>query len=330
MSAISTWAAGATGLACSGVDAVLGPRLSVLIFHRVLPQQDPLFPGEMHASRFDRLVGLLARHFRVLTLGEALSRLANGSLPRRAVAITFDDGYADNAQVAMPILQRHGVAATFFIASGFLNGGWMWNDVVIETLRSSARDAVDLSFLGVASMPLSTLDDRRRAIDTVLPQVKYRSLVDREHLLAELRKAVAAQDLGPGPMMSDQQLRSMHAAGMEIGAHTRWHPILACESDDCARTEIAAGREHLQHLLGTPVDLFAYPNGQPGKDYEARHVDMVRTLGFKGAVTTAPGPVTDRSDIFQWPRFSPWDRLPGRWLLRMVAVRAKRVPACTV
>lgn len=325
-----SWTAGAAGLACSGVDAVLGPRLSVLIFHRVLPRPDPLFPGEMHAGRFEVLMGLLARHFRVLNLGGAIAGLACGSLPRRAVAITFDDGYADNAEIALPILQRHGLSATFFIASGFLNGGWMWNDVVIETLRLSPRSRIDLSFLGSPSMPLETLEDRRRAIDRVLPQVKYQSIEDREKLLVALRKAAAAPDLGPGPMMSDAQLRHMRASGMEIGAHTRWHPILACETDDCARSEIASGRDHLQRLLNEPVDLFAYPNGQPGKDYDARHIHMVQGLGFKGAVTTAQGPVTARSDAFQWPRFSPWDTDTARWLLRMVVVKASRAPACTV
>ena len=111
-------------------------RLSVLIFHRVLPEPDPLFPDEMHARRFDVLCGWLTSWFKVLPLDEAVARLKAGTLPARAVCITFDDGYADNHHVALPILRRHGLVATFFIATGFLDGGRMWNDTVIEAIRA--------------------------------------------------------------------------------------------------------------------------------------------------------------------------------------------------
>lgn len=99
-----------------------GARLSILIFHRVLPAPDPLFPGEPDAQRFDEICRWLAKWFRVLDLNDALAGLRRGDLPARAAAITFDDGYADNSDVAVPILQRHGLTATFFIATGYVDG----------------------------------------------------------------------------------------------------------------------------------------------------------------------------------------------------------------
>jgi Polysaccharide deacetylase len=148
-------------MVCRGADLLQGPRLSVLIFHRVLSDPDPLFPGEMHAKRFEMLVHQLRSHCRVFTLGEAVTRMAAGTLPGRAVAITFDDGYADNFEIAVPILQRNELKATFFIASSFLNGGWMWNDVVIETIRRSPRSTIELDFLGLP--PASSLAKGGRA-----------------------------------------------------------------------------------------------------------------------------------------------------------------------
>src|SRR5438067_10198380 len=103
-------------------------RLSILVFHRVLPQQDPLFPDEMDAQRFDKLLALLKSCFNVVSLRDGIDGLRRGKLPSRAVCITFDDGYADNAEIALPILQRHGMPATFFVATGFLDGGRMFND----------------------------------------------------------------------------------------------------------------------------------------------------------------------------------------------------------
>ena len=110
-------------------------RLSVLIFHRVLPRPDPLFPGVIDAAGFDAICRWVKGWFNVLALDDAARRLRDGSLPERALAITFDDGYADNHDVALPILLRHGLPATFFIATGFLDGGRMWNDTVIESIR---------------------------------------------------------------------------------------------------------------------------------------------------------------------------------------------------
>src|SRR5690349_3407201 len=88
--------------------------LSILIFHRVLPQADALLPDLPDAGTFERLVALLMERCAVLPLHDAISRLRRGALPNGAVAITFDDGYADNHDIAAPILRRYGGSATFF------------------------------------------------------------------------------------------------------------------------------------------------------------------------------------------------------------------------
>ena len=118
---------------------ICSARLSTLIFHRVNADPDPLFPCEPDAQRFESLMRFVAATYRVMTLGEAIDHLARATLPPRSLVITFDDGYADNAEVALPILQRLGLRATFFISTGFLDGGRMWNDSVIECLRSSSK-----------------------------------------------------------------------------------------------------------------------------------------------------------------------------------------------
>ena len=110
-------------------------RLSVLIYHRVLAAPDLLRPWEPDRDRFRRQMELLASNFKVLNLGEAVQRLAEGRMPPRAACVTFDDGYADNAAIARPVLEELQLPATFFIATGYLDGGRMWNDTVIESLR---------------------------------------------------------------------------------------------------------------------------------------------------------------------------------------------------
>ena len=293
-------------------------RLSILIFHRVLPKLDSLFPDEVHAQRFDEVCGWLKSWFNVLPLDQAVAHLNAGTLPARAACITFDDGYADNFHVAMPILQRHGLSATFFVATGFLNGGRMWNDTIIETIRGSTAAALDFSALGLGQYPIATIAEKQAAISTLVGQIKYWPVAARiavTEQLSQLARVELPQDL----MMTAQEVKAMRQAGMQIGAHTVSHPILARLTDEQARQEIAASKTYLEQLLGEPVGLFAYPNGKPGEDYSPQTVEVVRSLGFDAAVSTEWGASRMGSDLLQIKRFTPWDQTRLQFGVRMVA-----------
>ena len=320
----AVWTAPLAKWAGQAVESLGPARLSVLIFHRVLERPDPIFPGEVDAHRFSQLMNLVKRSFNVLTVGDAAAQLKAGRLPPRALAITFDDGYADNAEVALPILQRHGLKASFFVATGFLNGGRMWNDTVIETLRATKVNTLDLSSFGLASVNIDSADQKRQAIESLLSKIKYLSLQEREDWLQRLSVIAGSPTLPNDLMMRSDQVQHLHRAGMEIGGHTVNHPILRVLPDKQARSEIQQGKQTLESLIGAPVDVFAYPNGKPDKDYDQRHRDMVRELGFKVAVTTAPGVATAQSPDFEWPRFTPWDHSPTRWLGRLWAQRLRQ------
>jgi peptidoglycan/xylan/chitin deacetylase (PgdA/CDA1 family) len=294
-------------------------RLSTLIFHRVLPVPDPMFPDEPDAERFDTVCRWLAGWFNVLPLDVAVQRLRSHRLPERALAITFDDGYADNHDVALPILTRHGLPATFFVATGFLDGGRMWNDTVIEALRLCRAPELDLRGLAGPELGVLGLADtaaRRAAIDRVLRAIKYLPIAAR---LEAAQQIVERSGVEPSRtlMMRSDQVRALRRAGMQVGAHTVTHPILATLDDSAARAEIGQSKHTLETLLGEPVTLFAYPNGRPGQDYSPRSVEIARELGFEAAVTTAKGVASAATDPFQIPRFTPWDRTRARFGVRM-------------
>ncbi len=283
-----------------------GARLSTLIFHRVLPAPDPLFPNEMYAHRFDAVCNWLATWFNVLPLDVAVNLMKTGDLPARAASITFDDGYADNFRVAMPILRRHGLTASFFIATGFLDGGRMWNDSIIESIRQCTADSLDLKSLGLGTFDLGSVEARRNTIVALIDQIKYRPVDERISVgrsLARLASAKLPNDL----MMTSDEVKAMYSAGMQIGAHTVSHPILACLDDTQARQEIQESKVFLEQLLGARVGLFAYPNGKPGVDYGPQTVEIVRSLDFDAAVSTRWGVSRSAEDAFEMRRFSPWD-----------------------
>jgi peptidoglycan/xylan/chitin deacetylase (PgdA/CDA1 family) len=291
--------------------------LSILIYHRVLPQPDPIFPGEVDASTFERHLLLLASYFKLMPLRDAIKALQRLTLPARAACITFDDGYADNFDIALPILQRHNAHATFFVSTAFLDGGRMWNDTIIESVRNAPGRSLDLSRLGYGCFEISDPSQRRAAIATLIAKLKYLPLDIREAEANRISSCLGVR-LPSDLMMTSDQLRGLHSAGMEIGGHTVNHPILSRMGPDNALREISHGKETIEGKIGARVNLFAYPNGKPGDDYLREHVAMVRKIGFEGAVSTAWGAARTGADLHQLPRFTPWDKGKARFTLRMV------------
>jgi peptidoglycan/xylan/chitin deacetylase (PgdA/CDA1 family) len=285
--------------------------LTILYYHSVLPDSDAGSGSAFNAGMFGRQLDILKTFYRVLPLPEALERLARGRLPSRSVCITFDDGYADNCTVALPMLVERGMHATFFVTTGVLNGGIMWNDIVRESVRQAESPAVFKSYLGEAGS--SAGDSEADVIAALEQRIKYEAPDQRLRLAEELAESFGTRV--PGDlMMSSQQVRELADAGMEIGAHTVTHPILSRIHADQARQEIEESKRVLEKICGRTIDLFAYPNGVPGKDYSCEHIRMLKDVGFSAAVTTSSGAVSGNIDRFQLPRFAPWSISAGRFI----------------
>lgn len=292
-------------------------KLSILIFHRVLPAPDPLFPGEIDCAMFDRLIGWVSQWFNILPLDEAITRLRSGKIPARSISLTFDDGYADNLLFAAPILEKYQATATFFIATAYLDGGRMWNDTVIESVREAHSDTIDARFLGLDILDVSGGDSKRDALSRLIPAIKHLPGSERAEAVARI-EAECATSLPAELMLSSQQVILLRKMGMGIGAHTVSHPILAKLDLAAARQEIADSRDFLQNLLGERISLFAYPNGRHESDYTDDHAKLTRELGFDAAVTTNPGVSKASTDPYQLPRFTPWDRTRTRFGMRLL------------
>jgi peptidoglycan/xylan/chitin deacetylase (PgdA/CDA1 family) len=306
------------------------PALSILIYHRVLPVPDPLRPGEIDAALFEAQTRFLSRHFTLMTVSEAAQALRDKRLPRRAACITFDDGYADNLTVAHPILARHQAKATVFVATGYLNGGRMFSDTVIEFVRRAHGPVLDLASIGMGRHPISTGEERLKAISALQVQLKYLAPAERD---AQVARMLAAHPVGPLPedlMLSDAQLRALADAGHEVGGHTVDHTVLTTLTPEAARHQVQAGRQALERLTGRPVRSFAYPNGRPVRDYDAGHAALLRELGFEAAVSTAAGVARPGADLFQLPRYTPWGRSITLFAARLMRNARMGAPSAVV
>jgi hypothetical protein len=198
----------------------------------------------------------------------------------------------------------------------------MWNDTLIESVRRAPAD-LDLEALGLGRHEMKDADDRVRVARQLLTTLKYVAPSERQKKAEEVAERVG-QPLPADLMMSEVEVRELADMGMEVGAHSVTHPILANVDEATARNEIVESRISLEAIIDGPVTSFAYPNGRPERDYAAAHARMVREAGYAVAVSTAWGCAHSRSDLFQLPRLSPWDRTAGRYALRLLRAYAQR------
>ena len=146
----------------------------------------------------------------------------------------------------------------------------------------------------------------------ILAKIKYRPPPARRELTLEFAEMAGITN-NPEFMMTREEVQTLDRNPLfEVGAHTINHPILASIPDDEARQEIAEGKVGLEAMLDRKVDLFAYPNGKPGEDFQMKHVAMVKEAGFSIAVTTSAGGVRNTISPLQWPRQSIWQKEPRR------------------
>ena len=292
-------------------------RVAIVNYHRVLAAPSPFLASEPDIDIFTWQMELLARCFNVLSLREALAAIDAGRVPPRAVCITFDDGYRSVHDLALPVLRRLGLPATVFVSSGYVGGRTMWNDRIVEAVETLPAQELDLAEFGLGVYSLRSMPERAATLGTLTEASKYLPPQERSRLVGRLQTLVGER-ASEGLMLTPEMVVNLDRHGIEIGAHTVSHPILTSLDDASAMQEIRDSKRELEELIGKPVPLFAYPNGKVGKDFDGRHVAMVREAGFQAAFTTAVGAITRRHDRYQLPRSRPWDETPFRFALRLL------------
>ena len=237
-----------------------------LNYHRIGDGSGSVFDRGLWSSAADAFceqVRFCKAHFDVISpldLPDVLARRRG-----RHVLITFDDGYRDNYEVAFPILRSEGAAATFFVATGFIDAPRVpWWDEIAWMVRTSTRDAVEQP--GYLAAPVRFDDpDRESAVRTLLRTYKSMPEQATDAYLNAIADATGSGRYDPRAggewWMTWDMLREMQASGMTIGGHTVNHPVLASASRDVQRQEIEACGDRLAAELGEPMRYFSYPVG---------------------------------------------------------------------
>ena len=282
----------------------------VLRYHSV--NDDPAWRREyiqsslvVHPRVFERQVEFLKTAYDVVPLDDIVDRLREGRQPpARWVAITFDDGYEDNARVATPILAKHGVVGTFYLTTGAVgNDRLMWTVRLRRAIMRSGRDSIDVPFLGSRSVDLRSDDSRDMAIKMLTGILKRSSADELQTGLEEIVAACGGDLPADRPvMMSWDQAREMRRAGMVIGGHSVHHYNLPCQPDDVVRREIRDSKEAIEEALGEEIRHFAYPNGRTSRHFDARAAEAAAEAGYLSAATSLLGPASLECTPFCVPR----------------------------
>jgi peptidoglycan/xylan/chitin deacetylase (PgdA/CDA1 family) len=289
-------------------------HLAILRYHAVCGPEGYQYahPGIcVTPENFEKHIAYLTGAYHVLRLEEAARRLAAGDpLPANAVAITFDDGYADNL-VAARILAKYGASGTFYLTAGCLGDGEpFWPAELRHLVRNLPRRQVTLE-AGDAWVPLDLTSDvdRSTLVRQLTKVFKAHPIEIREELRRQLRFHAGPTRPPARVMLTWNEVREMHALGMTLGSHTMTHPNLPNAGLDAARRELALSKSTIEREINAPVTMFSYPNGGAERYMTPEVAQIVRETGFEAATTSRNAFAGATSDLYALERIQVSERL---------------------
>lgn len=274
--------------------------LLVLCYHSVVRESHPddqfRYRNAVSAGEFERQVRLLSREFQPISATELLSLINNSRpLPQRSVLVTFDDGFRNNLEVAVPILRKHHVAAVFHVATSYIGTRHMlWPQRLAELVLRWDAPHIPLPDGGEALVPRDTrsregLANMLRSFCKQLPntarEAYLKTLGDLPKLEAKYHELYE--------FMTWDEVRALHQAGFEIGSHTASHPILTRLDPGALQTELETSKRVIEENVGSRCRVIAYPNGSAADHSDVVHA-CAQDAGYEMGFSLESRPVVNR------------------------------------
>ena len=311
---------------------VSAPRAVILLYHRVVDLAVDPFRLSVSPSHFAEHLEAIRSCGQPMRLHDLVAAVRRGTIPERAVAVTFDDGYADNLFNAKPLLERYDIPATVFVASGYLGGRReFWGDEIERLVLTSTNLPTQLhlktddgTFEWILAEPplgesaangktpfgkhksISGFGSQQDLFKAIYLWLYHKRPEKRDSILNQLREWSGTGTLcrpTHRPLSSAELVELAEGGLVEIGAHTVTHPVLSAIPTGEQAEEIRRCKIHLERILARRVASFAYPHGR----YNAKTVKCVREAGYDYGCAVSPDPVVRRTDPFQMPRYEVHD-----------------------
>lgn len=289
--------------------------IAILMYHSVVDDPDSvndIFGGIGHStSVFRQQMELLAREYHPISFEEAFVFVqGRKDIPRHSVVVTFDDGYADNYEIALPILDQIGIAATFYITVDCVERRQLpWPSRVRYALfRTKASSWVDPNG---RTWPLHEVSARAAAFDRACQYCSKAAGQEQTQLVASIELQLKSA-LADGPtMMAWDEVRGLAKQGHIVGSHTLSHPNMAQIGEDALARELGESKKILERELHAPVVHFSYPCPALQPHWTERTVAASRECGYETAVTTNPGLAHKSDNPLQLRRIKPSKTVDG-------------------
>jgi peptidoglycan/xylan/chitin deacetylase (PgdA/CDA1 family) len=277
---------------------------AVLGYHRV-GTDDP-HEISVSAEVLAEHLQVIARRARPLPLLDAARALQERSLPRRAVVVTFDDGYADTLSAVLPLVERYRVPVTVFVTTGNPGSPFWWDDLSHVVLSArNLREPLELQLDGriqrfEAGDTLPDSPARRMLLGRLADALRSMQRLQRESALQQVREWAGNPPGVPRHrgLNHDEIRRLAECPLVDIGAHTVTHPVLPLLHVAEQQWEVEESRATLERLTGRRVRSFSYPNGA----YSAESRAVVAAAGFSAACCSSPGVAARSDDPLLLPR----------------------------
>jgi peptidoglycan/xylan/chitin deacetylase (PgdA/CDA1 family) len=260
--------------------------LTVLTYHRIGDPARTPFDAELFsatAADFESQIAYVRRHFRVLSMAEALAFIEEPSGHSGGVLITFDDGYRDNFDIAFPILRRHGAPATFFLATSLVGSNAIpWWDRLAFCVRRSPNPVIRLPKPWSIELDRTTLGTAG-CLQGLLRLYKCPATLDPARLLQAIEEATGVAPAATKRRFLDwNEAAVMVREGMDIGSHTHSHEILSRLTPEAQLNEVTRSRDIIENHLGIAVETLAYPVG--GRDsFTTTTIAALKSAGYRAA-----------------------------------------------
>lgn len=345
---LAEWTLGATGAAVPLLKArrYLREAVTILCYHRVLPIASyDAFPFDTEVisatpADFDWQMAFLRRHMSPIGFAQLFDALEKGSaLPPRAVLVTFDDGYDDCHNYALPILEKYAIPATVFVTTGYIDSkDTYWFDRLAFSILHTPAQRLEIAELGwIVDVPAASQARRevyRRIVGRLKTIPNSQRLASLESIWKQCGIELRREHAELSQPMSAAQLAAASKRGMAVHSHSVSHPILSRIEPAELDFELSESRATIAAITGRAPDVLAYPNGT-WSDFGEREIAAARRLGYRAGVTYETGVQTRAHlDPFRLLRL-PVNRTHTRgWFRVMLAwpelAARKNVPSTTV
>lgn len=278
-----------------------GSSWLILMYHRIIPDNtyDPFNLGMCVTEKiFDEQLIYIKRHYNIVRLDEVITdKKYNKDLEVNTLSITFDDGYVDNLQMALPLLKKHNIPATVFVATGGLeDNAAFWWDRLIHAFKHTNKKTLDLKLININStkrLSLNKLQIRKSIM--YLQELLWNQTIPTIHnIITEIETVLEVENKNESLRLTRDEIKRLHDSGVEIGAHTVSHPNLTLVSKNEIVNELKTCKSELESIIGAPVKGFAFPGGR-GNDVVRK---LIEEAGYDYAVSTDKGINFDLTDRY--------------------------------